>query len=227
MTKASVLVARFRHDTGDLKAPFLFATPDVLRWLSEAEDEACKRGDLIREDSDGSMCALAVAAAGRPAPLNPLWLRIDSAVWVEPAEDADSDPQRTNLRILTDRKVLDRESSTWRYDSGDPSTLLVEGRQLRLVDTPDTAGTLYLEGFRLPKQPLAKDVDEPEIASVHHLELVNWALKLAFERPDSETLDPQRAKRAEDAFSAYFGPPRDREQWQETEVAHVNQVSPI
>jgi hypothetical protein len=217
--KLTDLEAKFRSDTGDLVAPFLFKAKDVHLWLNWAQDEACKRSDLIREDRDPKMTRLPVKAGGFPPDLDPAWTRIDSAVYVVGDE-------RTNLRILTDRKVLDQESSDWRYEQGDPRSLLIEQRKLRLVRSPQSAGTLYLEGFRLPCDVIKPD-GEPEIQSVHHLELVNWAIKIAYERPDVETRDPGRAQAAADAFRAYFGPARDVMQFQDTEVLHVVRASPL
>ena len=71
------------------------------------------------------------------------------------------------------------------------------------------AGTLHIEGYRVPLKALENDTDKPEIHEAHHRHLVHWALHRAFSKPDSETIDPQRAATAEAAFTRYFGPGPD------------------
>ena len=94
------------------------------------------------------------------------------------------------------------------------------------MDRPSTAGTLYLEGYRLPLKPLVNDTDKPEINQAHHRNLVHWALHRAFSKPDSETIDPQRAATAEAAFTRYFGiaPDSDMRRQTREDVLHVNKV---
>lgn len=224
--KLQALLALFRHDAGDQSKPYLFGDRDAIAFLNEAEREACRRGDLLLEDRNPGMCQIPVKAGAQVPNLNDFWLRLTRAEWTEPAADAGSDPQRRELTIITDREVLDRRyGGLWRYEQGCPEWLLVEGDKLRIVQAPSADGLLLVEGYRLPLQEFAKPDDEPEIPTVHHRELVNWAIKLAFERPDSETRDPGRAKLAEDRFEAYFGPRKDSQLLQESEAApHINRV---
>ena len=74
---------------------------------------------------------------------------------------------------------------------------------------PELAGTLHIEGYRVPLKALENDTDKPELHEAHHRHLVHWALHRAFTKPDSETIDPQRAAAAEAAFTRYFGPSPD------------------
>ena len=57
----------------------------------------------------------------------------------------------------------------------------------------------------MPLKALENDTDKPELHESHHRHLVHWALHRAFSKPDSETIDPQRAAAAEAAFTRYFG----------------------
>ena len=52
---------------------------------------------------------------------------------------------------------------------------------------------------------LAANGDTPEIAAIHHRHLVKWMLHRAYERPDSETRDPDKSARAEKEFTKVFG----------------------
>ena len=44
------MIRRFRVAARDTVEPFLFPTEDVTDWLNEAQNEACIRARLIRED---------------------------------------------------------------------------------------------------------------------------------------------------------------------------------
>ena len=57
---------------------------------------------------------------------------------------------------------------------------------------------------------------EPEIHQAHHEHLIQWALHRAFSVPDSELFDPDRARLAEEEFTAYFGPLPDSDMRRKT-----------
>ncbi|HFB9546181.1 TPA: hypothetical protein AABQ62_001269 [Neisseria gonorrhoeae] len=80
--------------------------------------------------------------------------------------------------------------------------------KLTLAPAPDRDGRLFAGGYCLP-QDMAGDGDEPEINSIHHRNLVYWALAEAFSIPDAETFDPQRSESARRRFELYFGLPAD------------------
>lgn len=48
-------------------------------------------------------------------------------------------------------------------------------------------------------------VTSPEINSAHHRHLVKWVLHRAYEKPDAETFDPDKSRRALAQFEEYFG----------------------
>lgn len=90
------------------------------------------------------------------------------------------------------------------------------------------AGVLTIEAYRLPAKVMSAPGHEPEIHEASHEHLIQWALHKAFSVPDSEAFDPQRATKAEDAFTAYFGPLPDSDMRRITreDTPHTVKVHP-
>ena len=78
---------------------------------------------------------------------------------------------------------------------------------IRLVPKPNAAGTLLLEGYRLPLQLMedGTDHDTPEIHKAHHRRFVDWALYRTYSVPDTELQSAERADAALARFTRYFG----------------------
>lgn len=198
------LIAQFRLLATDRVQPYLFGDADVAGWLTEAEQEAAIRRRLLHEARDASVCEIAVQAGESVYPLHPALYELDHLAF-----RPDGASRREPVALVS-VEWLDRCVSDWR-DLRDLPCYAVQGDTgLRLVPTPMVAGTLLLEGYRLPLRELgAAPSSVPEIHAAHHRLLVQWALFRAFSVPDSETIDPQRAALAEREFTAYFGPRPD------------------
>lgn len=189
----------FRRDADDAVAPYLFGDEAVDASLSEAEEEAAVRADLLFESDAPALCQIAVAAGTGGYALHPLMLRVTYATFT--AADA---TEPCELKII-DRIELDRIRPNWRTTTEEPRHLMVEANRLRLGCIPASAGTLRIEGYRLPMEPMTGDSAEPEIPAYAHRHLVQWALYRAYSKPDTETVDLQRAGAALAAFEAFFG----------------------
>lgn len=193
------LRAQFRADADDQVAnPYLFSDAQITDWLNEAVEEACIRASLLQEDEDAAVCLVAVTAGTASYALH------TSVIDVTVASFTPVDGDRIDLE-LTDRIELDRLMPGWRTSTDDPVYLVQDDTKVRIVPTPQVAGVLAIECVRLPMEPMTSESDEPEIAQIHHRQLVNWALFRAFSKPDSETIDPTRAEKGESAFVGYFG----------------------
>lgn len=193
------LTERFRIEADDLLEPYLWPSDWVAGWFSEAQDEAALRARLLLDDYTTAVTQIAVVAGVASYPLHPKLYEIavidfvPEVGYVQPV-------------YLTSRERLDRERSGWRYEPADtPTNAIQTDTRLRLVPVPSAAGTLRLEGYRLPFKPLVNDNDKPEINDAHHIHLMDWVLYRAFGKPDADAHDPQRSKEALDRFEAYFG----------------------
>ena len=193
------LIASFRVDADDLIQPPLFQDEWIAGWLTEAQAEAAIRGRLILDDANPAVCQIAVTAGTAAYELHRSVYEIAHARFL-PAGAVTSTP----IALVT-REWLDDKRPGWRDRVGAPTFAIQSDHAIRLVCTPDTDGVLHLEAYRTPLKALANDIDKPELAEAHHRHLVHWALYRAFSRPDSETIDPERAGRALAEFTAYFG----------------------
>ena len=193
------LIASFRVDADDLEEPHLFKDEWIAAWLSEAQAEAAIRGRLILEDANPAVCQIAVTAGQASYELHRSIYEIADLRFVPAGQ-----PKSVPLALVT-REWLDDKRPGWRDCAGTPQFAIQTDRSIRLVGVPDADGMLRLEAYRAPLKALENDTDKPELNEAHHRHLVQWALHRAFSRPDSETVDPQRADRALEAFTRYFG----------------------
>ena len=197
------LIRRFRLRATDVAEPHLFADQDVIDWLNDAEEQACVRGRLLREDALPEMCRIVLEAGKSTYKLHQKLYEI-SHLRVLPQNGG-----RSRHLLIKTREWLDAEMPDWR-DSNRPAMFAIQDDiSLRVVGKVDDGDALALECYRLPLKPMEADNSKPEIHIAHHDHLIDWALHRAFSVPDAETFDPNRAALAEQAFTRYFGPSPD------------------
>lgn len=198
------LIAQFRIDADDVVPnPYLWADEWIAAWLTEAQAEAAIRKRLLYEASNPAVCQIAVAANAATHDLHKslfelVHLRFQAA-----------GAATSSVVTIKSREELDRIRPGWRDETGTPRHAIQDDTRITLVPRPELAGTLHVEGYRVPLKALENDTDKPELNEAHHRHLVHWALHRAFSKPDSETIDPTRAATAEAAFTRYFGPSPD------------------
>ena len=196
------LIVRFREDADDLVGPaYLWEEPWIVRWLDEAHNEAAIRARILYEAANPAICQIAVVASQAVYNIHKSLYEIVRLDFLPAGET-----RRQPVKLKT-REELDEICYDWRTKTDDARVLyaIQDDKRLTLAYTPQISGTLYLEGYRLPLVPLEDDYDEPEINEVHHRHLVQWALHRAFSKPDSESVDSDRAKAALVEFTRYFG----------------------
>ena len=193
------LIRRFRVLSLDNATPPFWADEDITDWLNEAQNEACIRARLIREDENPAVCQIALTPGQHTYPLHAsVYELINLRIKGSGAESSRS-------MAIKSREWLDANVRDWR-DMDRPSQWLIQDdTTLRVVGAIQAGDVLHLECYRLPLKQLANDMDKPEIHAAHHVHLIQWALHKAFSVPDADAFDPTRAKMAEDAFTRYFG----------------------
>lgn len=196
------LIAGFRHASGDKAEPFFWPDERVLELLSEAQIQACVRGRLLHEDTRPEVCRITLAAGQASYPLHPKLYEI-THLQIRPAVGS---PRKLDLQTV---EWLNAECPDWRNDPNPARFAIQRDTSLRIVGTFELGDVIELEAYRLPMKDLASESDKPEIHEAHHEHLIDWALHKAFSEPDAETIDPQRAKAAEQEFTRYFGPMPD------------------
>ena len=193
------LIAQFRADAKDGVTPYLWPDAAITGWLNESENEAAIRARLLHEFANPDICSIAVSAGTAGYALSPLLYEIDHIAFVPTGEST-----RQPVKLIS-REELDEKFPDWRDRTGPVQFAVQADTSIRLAFTPETSGTLKLEGFRLPLSAMTATTDTPEINAAHHRHLVDWALYRAFSQPDAETLDKGRADLAEARFADYFG----------------------
>lgn len=66
--------------------------------------------------------------------------------------------------------------------------------------------TIQLSVIRTPTTRLILSTDTPELPEYMHYDLIWWCMKLAYDKRDSETYNPQRAAECDMEFTRRFGP---------------------
>ena len=211
------LIRRFRVAARDTVEPFLFPTEDVTDWLNDAQDQACIRARLIREDELEAVCRIALTPGTHTYALHPLVYEIIS-LWIKPVSG------RKRPVTLRSREWLNHHMPEWRDCTRPAEIAIQDDTTVRIVGAVEAGNMLELECYRLPLRPMANDTDKPEIHRAHHQHLIDWALHKAFSVVDAETFDPKRAELSESAFTHYFGPLPDSDLRRTTrmDVPHHN-----
>lgn len=198
------LTAQFRIDADDVVPnPYLWADEWIAAWLTEAQAEAAIRKRLLYEAANAAVCQIAVAANTATHDLHKSLFELAHLRFQATGATTSS------VVTIKSREELDRIRPGWRDETGTPRHAVQDDTRITLVPRPELAGTLHIEGYRVPLKALENDTDKPELNEAHHRHLVHWALHRAFSMPDSETIDPTRAATAEAAFTRYFGPRPD------------------
>lgn len=214
------LIRKFRALATDTHQPYLWEDPDVIDWLNEGQDEACKRGRLLREEVLPGMCQIALEPGKHTYPLHEKAYEI---IHLQIRPGSGSAPRPITLKS---REWLDSECPRWREDPNPACIAIQDERSLRLVGMVELGDRLELEVYRLPLKPMACPTDAPEIHEGNHSMLIEWALHKAYSIPDSDTIDLQRSAAAEAKFTAHFGLPVDSDMRRATriDVAHHMQL---
>lgn len=181
---------------------------------AEAEEEAAIRGRLILEVEDASICRIPVVAGTSIYTLHTSLYEIVHLSFVDAS--VDRHPVKLVSTEWLDGERYDPPYPTgddydnptvgiedWRDSTGTPPLYAIQtDRKIRLIPSPTEAGTLHLEGYRIP---IREPHEELEIAAVHHLRLTDWVLHRVFGVPEYEQFDHQRSALSLARFEQYFG----------------------
>ncbi|MFA5387503.1 MAG: DUF6682 family protein [Candidatus Paceibacterota bacterium] len=189
-----------RSDLDDAAQPYLWSDDDLIEYADDAQNEACRRGRLLVDSTTADTCQIAVLAGTHTYALDARVIRVNRA-----RLSGESRP----LGFRQMRK-LDDLSPGWEDWSGTPEVILPDWQEgsIRLVPSPDSAGTLNLTVVRLPLATINDPDDAFEVRDEHLRNLRHWIVYRAFLKRDSETYDPERAAQALALFEREFGPPQ-------------------
>lgn len=214
------LVQAFRVAAEDTVQPYFVEDEQAVEYLNEAENEAALRMRLLHESSDADVCEIDVAAGTAVYALHASLFELTHTAF-----RLDGATERTPVTLVS-TDWLDQKLPCWRDEQDTPRYAVQLETSIRLVPKPSAAGTLLLEGYRLPLVPMedGTDHDSPEIHAAHHRYLVEWALYRAYSVPDTELQDVERAAAALERFTRYFGerPDANLRRITREDVTHYN-----
>lgn len=183
------LLAIFRSEVADEQAPYLWADALIYSYIDDAQKQFCR---LTYGIPDARAFTISLVAATE-------WYAISTKITeILGAFDSagGSIPVMTRGENLARNVVFDGRA-------GFPQAFF-KGMQkgyLRAYPIPITSGTVTLETRRLPDDVASGD--DFEVDEQHHLGLVAWVKHKAYGKQDSETADPELAKRYKAEFLDY------------------------
>ena len=190
------LIKFYREQAQDKKPPFFCSDEQLTIYANEAQDEACRRGQLLRQ-STGPMCQLAFEPGAEVVPL-------DSRVVKVLRSMVDGLP----VSVIT-AQDMDQMHPGWEADTVRcRPRVLVSGMTtdaLHLWPVPEVAGEIRLTVQRLPMKQMQNSNDKPEIRREAHPALVDWMLYRVFSSEDTEIYNDTKAQLALRRFQGEFG----------------------
>lgn len=187
---------RFRRETNDLVKPYFWSDDELVAWLNEAQEEACRRA-LLLVDSTSDAAVIDLSAGDIGADLHPSVIFVRRAI-------------RGNGQALIPRvaRSMDEEAPGW--ELAQPSTPYVfvpdwQTGYLRFYPPAKNAETIRLTVVRTPLNPMVNDEDAPEIRSQYHAYLLDWVKSRAYGKQDADSYDPKKADFHEKQFILRFG----------------------
>ena len=200
------LTALYRAQSQDTEEPYFCSNELLALYASEAQEEACRRGMLLR-DAASPLCTVNYALGDETIALDARIVKVIRAFVDGYPVDVVGESQ------------MDAFMPTWHAQSTAirPSKLVagVTAGRLHLWPIPSQAGQIKLHVLRLPLKRLVNDTDKPEIRQEAHPALVEWMLYRAYSRTDADTQDAAKAATALRKFVAEFGEKHGarNEQW--------------
>lgn len=216
---ADQLIAHFRQFPIDyVTNNYRWDDDVVLGWFNEAEREACIRARLIFDSTTENVCSLDLAAG------TATYQTHDAIIEIQRAFIVKEDGMQQLYKF--DRDELDRTYPEWRTKAEPPTGFVQDDKTITLNRVPVQDGEARLEVYRLPLSDMTGSSSVPEIAPIHHVEMVNWVCYRALSSEDFEELEgmQQRGEKYLRKFEAYFGrkPNADLRRRQRTNVPHSN-----
>lgn len=186
------ILTEFRARTTDTSAPYLWSDAELVGYLNEAINEAAEEAWLFKDSLTAAICQKTILAidATPSYALDSRVLRVLSARIV-----GQSQPLIRKFKIQMDSLYPGWESAT----PATPRFYLTDYSEgyITLYPKSSANATLAMTVMRLPKDQmsLGSMSASPEIHFRYHRDLVDGMLARAYNKEDSETLDPQKAQR--------------------------------
>lgn len=209
------LIALYRMQSQDAAEPYLCSDELLTIYANEGQEEACRRGQLLR-DAASSLCTVPYAQGAESVALD---RRVCTVL------QAFVNGQKVDVVGADEMAAFMPNWSAQSSSAKQPSRLVagVSTGRLHLWPVPGEAGQIKLHILRLPLKRLLVGGDQPEIRPESHPALVEWMLYRAYSRQDADLGDPAKVGIALRKFVAEFGEKHGarNEQWMRDRDMHA------
>jgi len=187
----SEIRAEVRDYLRDESTPYLFSDTQLNRYINRAEEEACRRADILFKRQHRIGIAYPKTAFKLPSYIK----RVERVVLESTGEVI---PQTTEEQLY-------RDWGPWESVEDTIQNFLIQRNKIRTAAAVATSDALLIDCWTLPTSQMERDADEPQIPTEYHHDLAYWACHQAYLRNDSETNSRERAAEFLAMFEARFG----------------------
>lgn len=205
---AERLIEILRQQIDDVSAPQFFSDETLMYFLTEAEEQACRRAKLLVDSTTAQICEIPL-----PANTTPLFDLDRRVIFIRRVKLS------SNGRILGVERTRDLDAGirNWEARTGSPMAYLTdyESDKIRFDRTPTADDTALLQVTRLPLKEITDLGQEPEIHRRWHHSLLHWVRYRCYSTEDEQVFDPNKASLALGLFEGEFGTESSaqNEQW--------------
>ena len=191
-------ITKLREDfLDDTEEPYRWADDTLVRYLNEAEEEACRRADLLIDDTTDSICVLDIVADTQRYTISPTILKVLSAYNITDGYPMYQIEKVSADDIYPDWKTEQLDSPQW--------FVLNENDTLDIVYIPTEDFTMTMSVSRMPINTSKGASDDFEIPSKFQNDLMYYAAYLALNFEDVNTRKRNEADKYLAIFTSKFG----------------------
>lgn len=197
------LITRLREDylddtLGVDNFDSLVSEKALLRFASEAQLQATRRGDLVYDEDTAEVCNITLVTDQRGYSFHSAINRIKRVSY-----------NGENLCHVTE-KELDRENKYWRtLDTGVPVKYYIRSRKIYLVPAPsllEIGKPLELAVYRSQISDFKNIRQYFELAEEEQQDLIYWMLYRVYNLRDEDLYDPNASAMYKGLFEESYGP---------------------
>ena len=179
---------------------FLWSDKALLRYLTEAQRQACNRTDFLYDDTSG-LGKITLKAGVRDYKINQKINVIEEVIF-------DASKKLTHIS----KEERDRYQNDWRNSSVSVTNstpyYVIRGRKLFVYPMPqseDDGKKLQLSIWHQPVDPIGSVSDELSIPEEYHRDLIWWMLYEAYSKQDADGYDKGKGMDYLAQFNNAFG----------------------
>jgi len=173
----------------------LWSDAELVRFANQAQEEAVRRASLLFDETS-PVTRINITPSTNIYPVSERIMRIVGASLV-----GGLIPRLTQVN----EELVEVGLLNWGKPVGEPRKYLNSHGTLKLDKTPATNGVIQLEAYIMPTVMAVGANEVLEIELKHHESLIFWIMHRAYEKQDTQTLNPELSAIAANKFTSIFG----------------------